>query len=316
MLTPDVFEAALKESFGKEIKVYPARSHWASVAGHPCDRYLVWRWTRWEEQQVHDAGLQSVFSEGHTHHAAVVARLTTMGFEITETDRPFQYGGYSGKLDGKVKSYKGERWDPACPIEIKSCSPHVFAAINTEEDIATSKHHYIRSYRAQMNLYLLMDNVEHGAYVFKSKTSGWLKWISATLDWTLANMLLDRAKRLTDMVSSRTDPPPINYDDGICGRCGFLALCYPPKDFGEGAELIVDQEFIDQLTRYQELKPLSSEYEALDKTISARVKNHPLILAGDYVIEGKEIPRNGFTVAASKQWRKTIKRLASTPAPA
>lgn len=311
MLTSDAFETDLTASLQKEIHISPARSHWASVAGHPCDRYLVWRWTRWKEQQGHDVGLQAVFAEGHTHQTAVVARLTKMGFEITETDRPFEYGGYSGKLDGKVKSYKGERWEPALPIEIKSCSPHVFAVINSEADIAASKHHYIRSYKAQITLYMLMDNVERGAYIFKSKTSGWLKWIPATLDWTLANSLIERAKRLTDMVSNHVDPPPISYDDGICGRCGFLALCYPPKDFGEGAELVTDQDFIDDLTRHQELKPAHAEYDALDKVISARVKNHPLIMAGDYVIEGKEQARKGFTVADSVTWRKTIKRVVN-----
>lgn len=308
MLTPAEFDAKLTDSFEKEIKVYPARSNWPSNAGHPCDRFLVWRRTRWQEQATHDAHLQSIFDEGREHQQKVIDRLTKMGFEVTETDRPFEYAGFSGRIDGKFKGYNGERFDKPIPLEIKTCSPHVFDALTTEANIVTSRHHYIRGYRHQMTLYLLMDNAEDGAYVFKNKLTGWLKLIPAKLDWALADSLIQRFKGIDVLVAEKADPPPISYDDGICGRCGFLALCYPPRDFGEGAEMIVDQDFIDMLARHQELKPSASEYEAIDKAISGRVKNHPLILAGDYVIEGKEIPRKGFTVADSTQWRKTIRK--------
>lgn len=310
ILTPEGFQSALTESFQAEIKRSPVYSNWVSVAGHPCDRYLVWRRTRWEEAKPHDPTLQSIFDEGHHHQQTVCNRLRKVGFEITEEDRPFQWGGYSGRIDGKLKGYKGEQFVVPYPLEIKSCSPHVFDAIDSEEDIARSKHYYIRSYRHQMTLYLLLDNSECGFYVLKQKVTGWLKLIPATLDWSLANELIPRSELIEKMVSEKADPPPIAYDDGVCGRCGFLALCYPPKDYGEGAEVIADQGFIDMLTRHQELKAAKSEYEALDEAISKRVKNHPLILAGDYVIEGKEIPRKGFTVADSAQWRKTIRSVA------
>lgn len=310
MLTPQDFEATLKESFEKEIKIYPARSNWPSNAGHPCDRFLVWRRTRWQEQTTHDAGLQSVFDEGREHQQKVIDRLTKMGLEITETDRPFEYAGFSGRIDGKIKSYNGERFEKPIPLEIKTCSPYVFDALTTEEDIARSRHHYIRGYQHQMTLYLLMDNAEEGAYVFKNKLSGWLKLIPATLNWPLADALLQRFKTIDALVAERADPPPISYDEGVCGRCGFLSLCYPPRDYGEGAEMIADQGFLDMLTRHQELKPAKAEYDAIDDAISKRVKNHPLILAGDYVIEGKEIVRKGFTVQDSTQWRKTIRRVA------
>lgn len=307
MLTPDLFDAALKESFEKEIKVYPARSNWPSTAGHPCDRYLVWRRTRWQEQAVHDAGLQSIFDEGREHQQKIIDRLTKMGFEVTETDRPFEFEGYSGKIDGKIKSFKGERYDKPIPIEIKTCSPWVFARLKTEQDIITAKEHYIRGYQHQMTLYLLMNDAEEGAYIFKNKLTGWLKFIPAKIDWALADSLVKRSKAIDAMTANKLDPPAITYDDGICGRCGFLSLCYPPRDFGEGAELIVDQDFLDALSRHQELKPIKSEFEALDDMIGKRVKGHALILAGDYVIEGKESPRKGFTTADTVMWRKTIR---------
>lgn len=307
MLTPEEFDARLTESFEKEIKVYPARSNWPSTAGHPCDRYLVWRRTRWQEQATHDAHLQSIFDEGREHQQKVIDRLTKMGFEVTETDRPFEYAGYSGKIDGKIKAFKGEKYEKPFPIEIKTCSPWVFAKLKTEQDIIAAKEHYVRGYQHQMTLYLLMDDAEDGAYIFKNKLSGWLKFIPAKIDWTLADSLVLRSKAIDGMVADKIDPSAITYDDGICGRCGFLSLCYPPRDFGDGAEMIVDQEFLDALSRHQELKLTKSEYDALDDMISKRVKGHSLILAGEYVIEGKEQIRKGFTVPESIGWRKTIR---------
>jgi len=313
VITSEAFETALKESFEKEIKVYPARNNWPSRAGHPCTRFLVWVRTRWGELQKHDAGLQSVFDEGRAHQPNIFDRLTKMGFEIVETDRPFEYAGYSGRIDGKIKSFRGERFEKPIPIEVKTCSPWAFDSLHTEEDIIKSKHHYMRGYQHQLNLYMLMDNVEQGAYIFKNKVTGWLKLIPATLDWALADGLVKRSKEIDQMVAEHIDPPPIGYDDGICGRCGFLSNCYPPRDFGEGAELITDQTFLDTLARHQELKPLNAEYDSLDKFISKRVKGRALVLAGDYVIEGTEGTREGYTVPDSVTWTKTIRRIGTTP---
>ena len=317
MVTSEAFDAALKESFEKEIREPgPSRFNWPSRAGHPCTRFLVWVRTRWGELQKHDAGLQSVFDEGHIQQREVIVRLEKMGFEIVEQQRPFEYAGYSGKIEGKIKSYRSERWTPPLPIEIKTCAPWVFDTLHTEEDIIKAKTHYMRGYQHQMNLYLLMDNVEHGAYIFKNKVSGWLKWIPATLDWALADSLVTRSKEIDGMVAEKIDPPPISYDDGICGRCGFLSNCYPPRDFGEGAELITDQTFLDTLARHQELKPLNAEYDSLDKFISKRVKGRALILAGEYIIEGKEGTRKGYTVPDSVTWTKTIRRVGNAQSPA
>jgi hypothetical protein len=164
-----------------------------------------------------------------------------------------------------------------------------------------------------MTLYLLLDNSEFGFYIFKQKVTGWLKLIPATLDWALADSLVKRSKEIDQMVAEQIDPPPIGYDDGICGRCGFLSNCYPPRDFGEGAELITDQTFLDTLARHQELKPLNAEYDSLDKFISKRVKGLALVLAGEYMIQGKEGTRKGYTVPDSVTWIKTIRRIGSAP---
>jgi len=312
ILTPEGFDGALNALVKTEIRdPGPARSNWPSRAGHPCTRFLVWVRTRWGEQAKHDVGLQSVFNEGHFQQKQIIRRLEQMGFEIVEQDRAFEFAGYSGRLDGKIKSYLDYRFVPPIPMEAKSCSPWAFDSLHTEEDIIKSKYHYMRGYQHQLNLYMIMDDTDRGVYVFKNKVTGWLKLIPAKLDWALADSLVKRSKEIDQMVAEKIDPPPIGYDDGICGRCGFLSHCYPPRDFGEGAELITDQTFLDQLDRHQELKPIKAEYDSLDDVISKRVKGRALILAGDYIIEGKEQTRKGFTVPESVTWRKTIRRVTA-----
>ena len=195
------------------------------------------------------------------------------------------------------------------PFEAKTCAPYVFDKLTTEEDIIKAKQHYLRGYQHQLALYMLLDNSEEGYYIFKNKINGWLKLIPSKLDWALADALVKRSEEINQCVAEKIDPPPIAYDDSICGRCGFLGQCYPPKDFGEGADLITDEAFLEQLAEWERLKPLASQYTALDEAISKRVKGRPLIMAGEYVIEGKEQPRKGFTVPDGVTWRKTIRRL-------
>jgi hypothetical protein len=313
--TPEEFQEGLKASFEREIKVYPARNQWPSNAGHPCDRFLVWRRTRWQEQAPHDAGLEAIFKEGRLHQPAIIARLEKMGFEITETDGAFEYAGYSGRIDGKFKSYREQRFRKAIPFEAKTCSPYVFDAINTEQDIISAERHYIRGYRNQLQLYMIMDNSELGYYIFKNKLNGWLKLIPSVLDWNLADQMVKRSQRIDSLVADHVDPDPIQYNRDICGRCGFLQSCFPGRDYGEGAELLNDPNFEAMLEEYLSLKPMASRHDKLEKQISDAVKGHPMLLVGNMIIEGEERPRKGRAATPDGvTWKKWFRRVGEKPA--
>jgi hypothetical protein len=295
-ITPEGFEAVQTEILKSEIRINPSRAWYPSSIGHPCDRFLVWRFNRHEEQQRHSPELQSIFNEGRAHQALIYERLRAMGFRIVEeSDRPAQYrvGGalISGRPDGRIIEFRGQRFYPALSLEAKTMSDYQWRAINTLEDLRTSPSVWTRCYYAQGHLGAFLDNLQGGVFVLKNKQTGMLKPIAFDLDYAFAEDLLRKAERLQPAVEQGVDPDPISYDPKICGSCGFRKICYPPRDFGEGAKVITDELLIEDIGRRHELKEDHDEFDELDASIKDRLKFlgiGEITLAGEFVIEGKK----------------------------
>lgn len=317
ILTPEGFDAAQREALEKQIQVYPARAWYPSSAGHPCDRYAVFRWTRWNEMKPHDAGTQAIFNEGNLHQPAIYAALEGIGFQLVrESDRPRQWklkGGavISGRIDGKLVGFRGEKFEAPRLLEIKTTQTYQFDKLNTYTDILTSAQHYVRGYAVQAQLYCLLEELAEGVLVFKNKQNGLLKLIPYSLDYAFAEGVVQRIERLNAMVQRKESPPPITYDDGVCGRCGFLGLCYPPKDYGAGLQLFDDSQLMEDLTALEELKKGAKEYDALDKSIKARLKRlgtFEAAMCGPYLIERNEVSVKEYNVKARTDVRFSISR--------
>lgn len=325
VLTPAGFTAALKLTLEAEIQIYPARAWYPSSIGHPCDRYLVWERTRWQEKQRHDWVLQSIFDEGRLHQPSIYARLEAMGFEvIRESDRPTQLkvgnAVISGRPDGRIRGYRGARFSPPRVLEAKTTQGHTFDRLDTIEDIRHAPEHYIRAYADQGYTYCALENLPQGVIVIKAKSTGLLKVIPFEQDFGRAEWLQQRVERLQGMVDQAVDPEPIPYDFDVCGRCAFLARCYPPKNFGEGATVIEDQAFVEALIAREELKTPHAAYEDIDKAVKTRLKREGVksAIAGPFVIEGTERQVKAYEVKARTDVVFKIERVADVlpPAPA
>mgnify|MGYP001559831809 FL=1 len=325
-VTPEGFAEIQKETLTKKIEVYPARAWYPSQIGHPCDRFLVWRMTRWQEQAPHDWVLQSIFDEGNLHQPATYKALESFGFDIVrEQDRPTQYklngnAVISGRPDGKIRGFRGEKFTPMRVLEIKTMQGYAFDKINTVEDLLHADQHYVRGYVDQEYTYEFLENLPLGLIVLKNKQIGLLKAIPVELDFDRAEWLLKRVERLQGFVDKKDDPPPIPYETGICGRCPFLHLCYPPKNYGEGTAIIEDSALIEDLARREQLKAGRDEYEGIDKSVKTRLKKMGVksALAGPFVIEATERPVKEFTVKARVDTIFEIQRMttsAAGPAP-
>lgn len=322
VLAPNEFETAQRASLAKRINIYPARAFYPSSAGHPCDRHLVWRFTRWQEARTHDPTLQSIFDEGNFHQPNIYDRLEAIGFLlIRESDRPRQWvlrngAVISGRVDGRLIGYRGEKWAKPLLLEIKSASPRTFDAIDTYADILTAREHYVRGYADQSQIYLMLEELEEGVLIFKNKLTGMLKAVPFGLDADYAEHVVARIERLHELVQAKTDPPPIDYEERVCGGCAFEHLCYPPRDLGPGVvPLEGELELLENMERRDELKAASTEYAAVDKAVKARLKRlgtFEAALLGPYAIERKEVPVKGFTVAARTDIRFDIRRLDAT----
>jgi hypothetical protein len=307
-VTRQGFDRLLRETLESEIKIWPMRSFYPSVLGHPCDRHIVWRANRHDEQARYSVELQSIFDHGRDHQPLVYRRLEQLGFEVVrESDRPQQYRPsgpqgpvISGRPDGRVIGFRGTRYKPPYVLEAKSMSGYAFDGVATVDDLRHSPSHWTRSYYAQGQLYCFLEDVPHGIFVLISKQTGMLKLLPYELDYAYAEALLQRVERLGPMIVQGVDPEPIPYDSGVCGGCGFRGLCYPPRNFGEGASVLEDPALIEQLERRDALQAGAKEYDKLDGAVKARLKDEGIkfALAGPFVIEGKQIEKKIKAVEA------------------
>lgn len=293
------------ESKERKIKGYPVNSNRASDLGIPCVRYHVLNRTRWQEKSLHDSGLQFVFDMGNEIEEIVLKELAEAGVKVIEQQRSFEWKEYqiTGHIDGKIMV---DNIVYPVPMEIKSCSPFVFKAINSINDLKNGKYGYLRKYPTQLNLYMFMDNKEKGVFLFKDKVSGQIKEIWMDIDYNMGEETLKRAEAINSHLAAGTMPEPIN-DEMWCEGCSFEHICLPEHI---GKEVEIDTgELATWLDRQAALKEAKKEYDELDDLIKKAVEGREKILAGDWFISGKWYERKSYTVPDSRYWRSSIKRV-------
>jgi len=310
--------AALDEQTARRIKAWPHPSNRASEAGHPCKRFLVLARLAPEKKTLHDIGLQRIFDEGNLQEEAVLRELQGAGVTIVEQQRPFTWPKFelSGRIDAKIANNGGY-----IPLEVKSCSPHIFPSIKetSPEDMVKSRYLWVRKYPAQILLYELMDGNEPGYMLFKNKTTGEkCQKIFRLSDVNLlyAESVLQKLEEVNDYVH-RGEVPPLEPCEE-CRGCGFeKTVCFPGRDYGPGYDFLNDQELLDKLLRREELQPAAKEYKGLDEDVKAALAGRNAII-GDFLVESKQFERKGFDVPAdikkayetvTTYWKMTIARL-------
>lgn len=295
---------AVNESKAKKIKQWPTHSNRASLMGHPCERFLVYKRTRWQEEALYDMGRQYIFDEGNLHEGAVLRTLEEAGFKLIEQQRPFEWKKYqiTGTIDAKILN-DGK----VIPIEIKSFSDWSWRAINSIEDMLKSKAVYMRGYPAQMQLYLLLDEKEEGAFILKNKTNGFLKQIDVKLDFSFGESLIQKAERINAHIQAGTLPDRILYDDNVSGVCSFAHICLP--EVTHNATLIDDPEMEIKLDRREALKSIVDEYKDLEEGIKTYFKGKPESIIGKWKITSKEVSRKGYQVKDTTYWDTRINSL-------
>ncbi|KKM98518.1 hypothetical protein LCGC14_1157080 [marine sediment metagenome] len=289
------------DSKKRKIKLYPQHVNRASSAGHPCEKYLVFCRTRWEEKLPHDVGLEFIFEGGRMVEEIVVTELKDAGFSIIEQQKPFVWKEFelTGHLDFKIL-----KDDETYPVEVKGLNMFDFDKLDCIEDFLGSKKVWIRGYPTQLTLYMLMDNVDLGVFYLKRIPGFKPKQIWISLDYTYGEDILKKLERVNKHVKEGTVPEPIS-DYDICNRCGFLPICLPDM-VGKEIEIIDEIEIEEAIKRTQELKPLVSEYNKLDKKWKTALKEKEKVMIGDYVVIGKWVKKKGFTVLDTEYWQSKL----------
>ncbi|RJQ29185.1 hypothetical protein C4571_01995 [Candidatus Parcubacteria bacterium] len=293
-------------------KIFPCHTNRASALGHPCERYLVYLRTRYQEATLPDVGLQFIFDGGEMIERIAIDQLKDAGFVVMQQQRPldcpeFRELNITGHLDLMIGDYKDS--STFFPCEIKGLNQFDWEKIESIEDLTRSKKPWLRKYPAQLYLYMLMTNTDEGLFYLVNKQNFQPKAIWAPLDYGYTEELLQRASRINRHVLDDTIPDRLEYEPTVCDRCEFAMICAPGRDYGPGVRIVDDAKLAVKLARREELKPLAKEYDAIDEEIKAAFKDIPEALCGDFIVKGKLVEYAASTKPAGSYWRCTVKKL-------
>ncbi len=284
-MTLQPIKEQIEQAQGKWLQDKIFRGRWkslrASGIGDICNRRLFYYLTCGEMAEEFTTDLIAIFEEGKEQEPAVRRYLSELGFEIkkagfTET---MESHGISGQVDGTLET-NGNRYI----VEIKTVSEYAWDNLNKPEDF--NEGYYVKWY-AQMQIYLLLFNYEKGLFILKRKQAKQLKIVEITLDYDYAEGLLKKAEIVNKAIKENIPPDFLKSNPVECRRCAFSAkVCNPSMDFGE-MQVIEDATLANKLARRDELAPLFSEYNKLDKEAKERFREIPSAICANFSITGK-----------------------------
>jgi hypothetical protein len=285
---PNIVEA-LENKFRAAIRVFNAKSIHASQIGGPCECQLVYDQVA-GNKAPHDVDTEMVFSMGRLleEQANVDLAEAFKGNDSVQVQRerlplPPNQWNIGGQLDFSICQRIDKVWSKY-PMEFKSASPFVFERINTVADMLDDQSFYVRKYPAQIQIYMLMTNTEHGMFLLRNKLNGKYKQIEVALDLDYSEQLLQKAERINTSIAKyrqacddegreKALPKRIGYSSEVCGSCPFRGLCVPDLAQAEGIVNMLSDTELASLCRIRAMNAESvEEYNEADEKISEHCK--------------------------------------------
>lgn len=262
----------------KQAKLQPQNNLRSYNMGYECDRFHFYSIRNWQDRELPDPILQSIFNEGHRHEVAIIQKLQDLGFEITDTQRAYQIDDplITGHVDGLLR-YKGVVY----PFDAKSMDSNIFDKVWSISDLLNSKSAYRRSYVVQMQLYLHMTEQKIGAIILKNKSNGQFRTLWMRYDADFVSAVIERARRVyADL--AKNEAGTRSDDLSLCQKCAFKHICLPDiqADPTKKIKFIEKQEFAQTLDRIDQLKVVTEEVDALEEEINAM---RDILGVGDYI---------------------------------
>ena len=261
-----------------------AFSNWVSQLGHPCLRYLVYRRKNGEEGQRISIEKAKLFEAGEFYELLARKRFERAGYRLLEnqeyvTDKATKV---VGKIDFMLETEDGNRY----PLEVKGISEWDYDKLNTIEDFYKSDKYYIRSYPAQINLYLYLKERELGFFYLINKKTLQDKLIPVMLDYEYTETLLKKAEEINKYADGEGYPDRIEWDEFTCGECEFKHICLPEAVREGKVDIKEDTALEEMLNRRAELEPLKKEYDKLDNDIKeiGKVMEKDNTIIGNWII--------------------------------
>ena len=224
-------------------------------------------------------------------------------FEVSAFNVPFSilWGKnmpVKGKIDLCVK-YNGYQ----IPVEAKSMAPHAYDSIKTWEDFLKSKSAFHKCYPYQLNTYLYVCKMNFGIFALKNKVNGRVKLIKMPFSESMMQEVMERVVIVSNIIQkNKGDLEQMKCKDSTwCNRCDFRIQCLG-DDCEKIVPLIEDSELEEILLRREKIKAFFSEYNKLDKSAKAALKDKPEAVIGDFYITGKSQSRKGYEVKDTTFW--------------
>lgn len=295
MIAPNLQEldivGKIKDKLLRERQSYAPRCNYASSAGHPCVRKLVYSRLNWQEKLLPEVHSLLRMSDGNVLEGSTIELIRKAGFDVVEQQRPLEWANLqlSGKIEGQIK-INGK----LVLFEVKTMKHQTWKSINSADDLKNSTKWWIKGYYDQFQLYLLLLGQEFGILFLKS-VEGDLKQIIVAIDYEYAEGIAKKLEVVNRCVESKNLPDRI-VDRTVCGMCDFRHVCLPNEE-SDAINIVEDAELSDLLEQREGLKASAKEYEHLDDQIKSFFKERPV---GAYLIAGK------FQVKLTESARKFV----------
>lgn len=185
----------------------------------------------------------------------------------------------TGKMDSMIQIGRDKY-----PIEIKSWSPNVTGRINTVWDMLGSVWTLKAVY--QLSTYIVAKCAPFG--LFALDTPGKPKFIPVFADFAEGCFQEYYKVAAEAMNYKAAGTLPDFIDDPIeCKHCDYYgSFCNPPT-MTDPAVILSDEELQADLDRYLEIREVGEEFEALEKTVKARLMGVETGICGSALVTGK-----------------------------
>ena len=293
------------ERLQKGWRNFPARNPIASDL-HDCRRYMVLRQFAWEIRPAPDVtGLETI-ENGNVKERPMIEQLREEGWEVVqeqasfEIKQPIKAGGPSrmilrGKIDGMIVLPDRE----LLPFDTKDTSPYTLEAIDDAKDLDQSI--WTRKWKRQGVAYMLGMNRPRFAFVLGNR--GARKLVTLKLDehleegervlalcaWTVGMAdELERIGATWETADSELNARGVPYheDFSICRGCWLKdRACFPP-DPASSRAVSIQPELAPLVEDYLRAKPVASSYEKMRKAIKEATEGAPVVIAGEFILEG------------------------------
>lgn len=281
---------------------------WAS-AWRFCTRQMALEMLHPDKLPEWSADTLANFRRGKDRERDLLADFTRAGrnsdppFEVVGREERFELRDHKGrvaivgKVDAQLKIGR-----MSAPMEVKSWNANVVARIETFDDLFANR--WTRAGAHQLLVYLLAKEEPVGFLLLDR--NGLPKLLPVVLNdhlhrmedfLTRAEIAIDAREKIAGLGKLTSEGgkvmftedylPPFTTEPSECKYCSFFgSICQPPT-FNAGAEIVIDEAWIQKLERWHETLEAGEEHGTLDAELKKHFRGVDMAIAGGFLLEGK-----------------------------